>query len=470
VNAAAARLRAWLPLLPALVVLAAWLPSLGARFQFDDAVGIVHDPHVQSLAAWWQSMPGIRPLLKLSYALNHAAGAGAAGFRAVNILLHALNATLVFVLLRRLARRLRVADEAGAAFLAATAALVFALHPVQTESVTYVSGRPDVLMASFVLLGLLAFSGSNAADLLRRRILTQLAVVLCFALAMAAKETAVVAPFALLLLVRGQHGRSWRDAWRVASPSLFVMASLATTAMLLLPHGRLLAFSLALRDPWMDLLTQARGIGWLAVQLLRVDELNADPQLAPVTGPDASVLFTGLALVALLVLGLASLAKRPGLALGILWCLLWLAPTHSLIARLDVANDRQLYLPLIGIGWLLGLALLQVPALLSDAGLLSRPLLLGVVSVLLAAATIGRNGVYQTEVAFWQDVVAKSPQNARAANNLGLAHARACEPLAARSAFERAIAIAPKDALPQVNLALLEQGELSGQPASPACR
>ena len=200
--AAATRLRAWLPLLPALVVLAAWLPSLGASFQFDDYVVIVDDSHVQSLAAWWRSMPGIRPLLKLSYALNHVAGAGAAGYRAVNILLHALNAALVFVLLRRLARRLRVADEAGAAFLAATAALVFALHPVQTESVTYVSGRSNVLMASFVLLGLLAFTGSSAAAPLRRRILTQLAVVGCFALAMAAKETAVVAPLALLLLVR----------------------------------------------------------------------------------------------------------------------------------------------------------------------------------------------------------------------------------------------------------------------------
>ena len=462
--AAATRLRAWLPLLPALVVLAAWLPSLGASFQFDDYVVIVDDSHVQSLAAWWRSMPGIRPLLKLSFALNHAAGAGPAGFRAVNILLHALNASLVFVLLRRLARRLRVADEAGAALLAATAALVFALHPVQAESVTYVSGRSNVLMAGLVLLGLLAYTRGSAAASPGQRVLTQLAVACCFALAMAAKETAVVAPLALLLLVRCEHGRGWRDAWRAAAPSLLVMALLATAAVLLLPYGRLLAFSLSLRDPWHNLLTQARGIGWLAGQLLRIDELNADPQLEAVTGPDAPVLFTALAIIALLVLGFASLAKRPGLALGILWCLLWLAPTNSLVARLDVANDRQLYLPLIGIGWLAGLALLQLPALLS------RPILLGVLSVVLAAATVARNGVYQTEVAFWQDVVAKSPLNARAANNLGMAHAVACEPLAARSAFERAIAIAPKDTLPQVNLALLEQGELPGMPASPSCR
>jgi hypothetical protein len=94
-----ARLRAWLPLIPALLVLVVWFPSLQASFQFDDWSVIVGDPRVQSLGAWWQSMPGIRPLLKLSYALNHALGDAPAGFRAVNILLHALNASLVFVLL-----------------------------------------------------------------------------------------------------------------------------------------------------------------------------------------------------------------------------------------------------------------------------------------------------------------------------------------------------------------------------------
>jgi hypothetical protein len=470
VTVAATRLRAWLPLLPALLVLAVWLPSLGASFQFDDYAVIVDDPRVQSLAAWWQSMPGIRPLLKLSYALCHAAGLGVMGFRAANILLHALNASLVFVLLRRLARRFRVADDAGAAFMAAAAALVFALHPAQTESVTYLSGRSNVLMASFVLLALLAFTGRRVTASVTRRGLAQLATVTGIVLAMATKETAVVAPLALLLVERCEHGKRWRDALAAAVPSLTVVLLLAVTGLLLLPYGELLTFSLGLRDPWSNLLTQARGIGWLAGQVLRVDQLNADPQLAPVTGWEPSVLFTGIALLAVLTLGLASLRRRPGLAFGILWCLLWLAPTNSLIARLDVANDRQLYLPLIGLGWLLGLALLRVPALLHDTALLSRTVLLGAMGLALAAGTIARNTVYQTEVTFWQDVVAKSPYNARAANNLGMAHAFACEPLAARSAFERATSIAPDDPLPQMNLALLERGELPGLPASPACR
>ena len=66
-----------LALLAAAIALV-YLPSLGASFQFDDWNVIVRDPRVQSLAAWLASMPGTRPLLKLSFALNHELGDGAA--------------------------------------------------------------------------------------------------------------------------------------------------------------------------------------------------------------------------------------------------------------------------------------------------------------------------------------------------------------------------------------------------------
>ena len=82
-----------------------YLNALGASFQFDDWNVIVNDTRVQSLAAWWHSMPGIRPLLKLTYAVNHATGFGVVGFHAVNIAIHAANALLVLLLLERLSRR-----------------------------------------------------------------------------------------------------------------------------------------------------------------------------------------------------------------------------------------------------------------------------------------------------------------------------------------------------------------------------
>ena len=91
--------------LPALAIVLIWAAFLGGSFQFDDWNVIVNEPRIHSLAAWWESMPGIRPLLKLSYALNFSFDESPAGFRAFNVLIHALNATLVLWLMH--ARGLR---------------------------------------------------------------------------------------------------------------------------------------------------------------------------------------------------------------------------------------------------------------------------------------------------------------------------------------------------------------------------
>jgi hypothetical protein len=83
---------AWLLVATAL----AYLNALVAGFQFDDFNIIVDNSRVHSLAAWWQQMPGIRPLLKLSYTLNWISGFGAPGFHAVNLLLHLINVALLW--------------------------------------------------------------------------------------------------------------------------------------------------------------------------------------------------------------------------------------------------------------------------------------------------------------------------------------------------------------------------------------
>ena len=69
--------------------LLAYATSFAGVFQFDDFWAIVNEPTVQSVLAWWHSLPGLRPLLKLTYAVNHQSGFGLAGFHAVNLAVHA---------------------------------------------------------------------------------------------------------------------------------------------------------------------------------------------------------------------------------------------------------------------------------------------------------------------------------------------------------------------------------------------
>jgi hypothetical protein len=443
-------------LMPALMVLAVYAPALAASFQFDDFQVVLGDARVASLAAWWESMPGMRALVKLSYALNHEAGGGVVGFRAVNILLHAANASLVFLFVRRLARRLRSTDEAGALVVAAVAALLFALHPVQTESVTYVSGRSNALAGLFSLLALLAWLRSREG---RAGWRWWPLVAVLYVAALASKETAAVLPLAMCLCVAAEHRPPARElALPLALGGLCVL--LFWLAWTHLPYDYLLRTSLETRGPLANLAAQAQGVSYLSGQLFRWDRLNADPMLQPVVALTLPVLLQGAVLAAALGTGLLGLRRWPTLCFGILWFFLWLAPTNSLLARLDVANDRQLYFALLGPAWLLGHA---VARLRERAWFAVLPL-----ALLLALGTGSRNRVYATEVAFWQDVVAKSPHNTRAWNNLGMAEALACHAAAARHAFEEAINRDRDYVQPQVNLALLEQGELPGMPAE--CR
>ncbi len=102
--------------------------------------------------------------------------------------------------------------------------------------------------------------------------------------------------------------------------------------------------------------------------------------------------------------------------------MLWLAPTNSLLPRLDVANDRQLYLAMIGPAWWLAVQLVSWHP--HRAAL--RPTVIALMLVALSWATYQRNQIYQTEVSFWEDTAARNPDNSRAANNLGMAYAIEC--------------------------------------------
>ena len=457
---------AWIPWILAGLVVIVWLPSLGASFQFDDWAVVVDDPRVQSVSAWWASMPGMRALLKLSFALNHEWQASAAGFRIVNIGLHAGNTLLVFMLLRDLGVKLARVETYEAISAATIGTLVFALHPVQTESVTYIAGRSNVLMASFSLLAILAWSKRGA---MRGWVAVSLSL-LFLAAAIATKETSAVLPLAFLLWSVTTRDSPPMKLLPALVPAFLLVILLLGIGLVWMPYMSLLATSLAERGVLANLAVQAQAITWLAGQLLPFAPLNADPALAFDSAPTLLTLAQVVLHVVLILFAVFSLPRRPAIAFGILWFYLWLAPTNSLLARLDAANDRQLYLAIIGPGWLLGLALGWASRQWAANRLYAGSIEVLLLVFVLGADTLLRNRVYQDERSFWQDVAAKSPHNARAANNLGMAYALRCEPLAARAEFERATRIDPEDPRPSINALLLSTGDLPGQPEGARCR
>lgn len=419
-------LRRWW-LLP-LLLLIVWGPALTGPFQFDDDQVIVDYNAVHSLSAWWDAQPGIRPLLKLSYALNWTLDPAPFGFHLVNLLLHGLNAALLLAWLRRVLPR---AQQQALPLLVPLAALLWLLHPVTTEAVTYISGRSVALSSTFMLAALWVLAGD-------RRGATWWAALFT-ALALAVRETAWVLPV-LLLLAEWLRGRSAGAAVRRVAPAFATVLLLAGGALLEPSHQRMLGKSLAAHDTVTQLWTQADAYCWLWAQTLLLQAPNIDPDL-PVHHAATPALIVQL----LLWLALAGgalwqvLRTRSWLAGGVLWFFLALAPTNSLLPRLDVANDRHLYLALSGPLLVLCFVLLHG---LRQRGWRSEPVAVALV-LFFALATFSRNLDYTSEVSLWQRTAQQSPGKSRVWNNLGMACRQAGDTDCARAAFDQALRLDP---------------------------
>jgi tetratricopeptide (TPR) repeat protein len=424
----------------ALAAAVAHLPSLWGAFQFDDYNVIVNEPAVHSGSALLSALAGgVRPLLKASYALNWALGHGPAGFHAFNIAVHALNSALVYGIGRRLCGRWLGEKDASGAALAA--ALMFALHPAQTEAVTYVCGRSSSLMASFYL----------GAALLFLRGASGFASAALFALALAVKESAIALPATLLLFeASGPKRPVWKEIARRHAP-VWLVAAAGIAAMLVSARYRdLLGYGFTQRGMTQNLLTQLNGVHYLLARLVSLRGFNIDPGLPELTAwTPALAVWAGL-LAALGGLGAVNIRRRPELGFGVLWFFLQLAPTNSFVPRLDPANDRQLYLacwgPFLALAVAASRAMTPLRARAAAAVLLTA----------FAAASVARQLDYGSEIRLWEASVREAPGNARARNNLGLAYQDAGRRGEALEQYRAALRLRPDYTKAGVNKRLLD--------------
>jgi tetratricopeptide (TPR) repeat protein len=426
----------------AAIAVVAYLPSLAGVFHFDDYNVIVNYPTVHSWDALFERAGlGVRPLLKASYTLNWTLGFG---FSFLNILIHAVNAAFLFLIGRDLFKNQK------AAFVAA---LLFALHPAQTEAVTYISGRSFSLMAVFYLGAILAYLRGAHWGISS----------LLFICAVATRETAVTLPAALLLceLCRTERARLFTsNAWKeIARRQWAHWSLLVAGGIFILLNQRyfdLVAYGFSERGLADNLLTQVGGVAYLVLRLVSLHGYNIDPALPTLTQWTPALGLQALLLAALLVLGIANLRARPWIAFGVLWFFLQLAPTNSIVPRLDVANDRQLYLASWGL-------FIAVCVQVSKMNLTTEKTaaIAGVVLAAFLAASVYRQLDYRSEIGLWESSVAAAPWNARGHNNLGYAYQRAGRVPEARREYETALFFDPGNAKARLNLHFLA-------PAAPA--
>jgi tetratricopeptide (TPR) repeat protein len=438
------RARRLLPLLIlAAAVLLPYLNSLGNGFHWDDHHHVLENPSIRDAGnlprfftdpSTFSRDPGIqmyRPLLMVTYALNFAAGESRGwGYHLVNMILH----LMVTLLLHRLL--LLILPSPGGTGPAFAAAAIFAVHPLNSQAVNYISSRSVLLAAALLLLGLVLTLAARTPG----RGLLLLPAAAAFFLALLSKSTAItVLPLLLAMyLLLPQPRTSRRDI------ALGLVGPLAAAAAYLWLSRAVLERSLGnpIRPPGIQLATQAR-VFWHYMRLVLAPfGLSVESDIVPVASPFSpaallSVAGILLCTAAAVVISLR-LKSRPGLFF-ILWIFITLAPT-SIIPLNVVVNEHRFYLPLAG---LLGMAAAWYCAAHPQPASPRVRAVLAAVLVLLAAVTVTRNRVWQDEFTLWSDAAEKCPGSPLPQVNLGLAHLRQGEREQAARRFDNALALDP---------------------------
>ena len=444
----------WPPLLWLVsLVVVVYANSWWGVFQFDDYNVIVDLDSVHSLSAWWlDGGQGIRPVLKLSYALNWVSGLGVAGFHGVNLAIHALTTGVVFQLMRRLLVAWNVEGPRNA--WAWTGAALFAVHPAHTEAVTYICGRSSSLMALLYLTGLNLHLGASK----QRQKWAKWGVPACFVMALGVKETAVTFPLALLLTdlsCGGNWKASCKREWRSWAVLLLALAVFVMNDA----YRATMVRSLEFNTPAGSLATQLAALPYFLRQYVLPLWLNIDPDLT--VQQDFSGVLPGVVLLGCFAaIGVHFRRSQPWIAFALAWFVLHVLPLHALLPRLDVANDRQLYLA----SWPLNLALCVVVVQWLPTRLARTAL--GIWIAGWAVLGLVRNQDYSSEVALWEQTVLVSPQKSRAHNNLGFAYAQAGRAAEARREYLVALRLDPSNIKARLNLRRMN-AELSGRQPTP---
>ena len=444
--------RSWIfPAILVVAVVLAYANSLATPFLFDDLGAVQHN---ESIRQWSTALnpPADgstttgRPLVNLSFALNHALqGDTPWGYHALNVLIHAAATLLLFGVMRRTLGMMNGGVGRGLPptpsrlsgvkpdLPAFTIALLWAVHPLQTESVTCIAQRTESLCGLFYLAVFYGFVRGTSSAAPARWL--ALSVSACLA-GMATKEVAATAPLLVLLYDRTFTAGSFAAAWRQRRG---YYAALAATWLLLswLVFGRGgsrgIAAGFGLGISWWEyLLKQSEALVLYLKLSVWPHPLVLDYGTA-VVHSFAEVWWQGPVVLALLAGTVWALIRRPVPGFAGAWFFVILAPSSSVVPLVtQTMAEHRMYLPLAAV---LALAVSAIWRRLGPRAWLP----LGAVAVLFTGLTVARNHDYREGLTIWADTVAKCPQSGRAHINLGVELRQAGRRPEALAHFARAI-------------------------------
>jgi Tfp pilus assembly protein PilF len=459
----------------AVVVILIYAETLSGPFIFDDRNNIKENPHIRIsqltlkglTAAAFDSPSHYRPVANISFMLNYYIhGYNVVGFHTVNIIIHVITGILLYFLvqttLRTPALQSRYAHYKWISFFAAA---LWIVHPLQTQSVSYIVQRMNSLAAMFYVLSFLCYARLRVYPQNRSKWGLLSGCILAGMLALGTKQNTATLPFFLLLYewyFFQNLSLKWLKDHRALLAALLIL--LAIVALLFLgtdPLDKILA-GYASRNftPVQRLLTEMRVVIFYIGLFLwpHPSRLNLDHDFAlsySLTDP-ITTLFSMLAIALMLALAVV-LAKNQRL---ISFCILWFLGNlviESSIFGLEIIFEHRLYLPSMMCSLIV---VLLVDRWAKPVWL--KPLIFLTLTIVAALYTLQRNEVWCDRIRIWEDCVKKSPQKARPYNNLGVALADDGQYSKAIEQYHKALSINPyyPNAYTNLGFALAKQGKV----------
>lgn len=473
----------WVTLFAPVAIVAAiagaYCNSFPNGFVFDDLGSVLRNPTIRDLRSIGDVLgtagiqPGQtargRPLLNLSLAVNYAiSGLQPWSYHAFNVMIHALAALLLFDLVRRTlllpALRERFVRTAGP--LAGAIALLWALHPLNTQAVTYIVQRVEAMMALFLLLTLYCLLRGATSRFSPAWYAASVASCLAGA---ATKEVIAVAPVLAILydwiFLSGTLRKALRTRWWV-----YLGLAASWVALYFLVSGA--------RGESAGFHAPISVVGYWGTQLWAISRYlylaiwPADLTLdygSEWTTSGWGIVLPGVLVAILLAATAAALWRRPKVGFLAAAFFVVLAPTTIVPVATQTVSEHRMYLPLaavmtlavVGVYWLADRAI-ALGKLRSSTAVACGLALVVVAAAGLGARTYFRNFDYLSELTLWQDTIRKCPDNPRAYNNAAVELVLAKRYDLAMEYFDRAIRLRSDyaDALYNRGLCFQRRGQI----------
>lgn len=389
-------------------------------FQFDDVRYIQNNKDILGpldIKSFLETFY-LRGIVRWSFAVNYLIGElNTWGYHIVNLSMHITVSVLFFIILRNIYNNRRWN-------LPLLATLLFSLHPIQIESVTYIMSRSELFATFFYLLAFYFFVNStrNISSNKVTAIVFLIATLICFFLGLGSKLTIVSLPIMLIvyLYTINAHNNNMLSITRKYKwPLLGVLIAflLFIVRKSFSKHGLLGVSGMAIEQygRWGYFMTEVKAFYLYYLKLLFLPfNLNINPDF-----PFSPSLWQTIFFLILIILGLIYSAKYlktiPLLFFSVAWILITLSPTSSIIPLNDLVAEHRLYLPSLGFFLTTSLAIIEPKGLSEKA----KTILIIFLVIVFSVLSVQQNSVWKNEVTLWEDAMKKSPFNRRSYHNLG---------------------------------------------------